>query len=284
MTLSKETLTKTANLLQEEIESLNKKQSEIITSIRKHSVGNFHVTCIDKRWLGSKDEQQYKITFGHKVREIDLDFRIFSNGTIDRVSWSSWGFTNITPEELKKSINYIDSVKEMLTIMSDTSVAQGTIDKVVKIKIEELSPLQEKTWEVEAELRNVQLAIHEIEKEEQFEKAIELFKDTVYFYDTYQIAKRNYIRSVKIEQKKDKYFAIMDDVRKKVDKQEILCMYNHAMKMNVKQERNQDIQEYNSEGYYSYYKTVNVYLSREESVDPVWIDITKEEYKTIKGY
>lgn len=284
MTLSKETLTKTANLLQEEIDSLNKKQGEIITSIREHSVGNFNVNCIDKRWLGSKDEQQYEITFRHKVIEIDLDFRIFSTGTIDRVSWSSWGFTNITPEELKKSINYIEAVKEMLTIMSDTSVAQETIDKVVKIKIEELSPLQEKTWKVEAELRNVQLAIHEIEKEEQFEKAIELFKDPVYFYDTYQIARRNYIRSVKIEQKKDKYFAIMDDVRKKVDKQEIICLYNHAMKMNVKQERNQDIQDYNSEGYYSYYKTVNVYLSREESTDPVWIDITKEEYKTIRGY
>jgi FtsZ-binding cell division protein ZapB len=278
MSLSKETLNKTVSLLQEEIRVIEGKEKEVLNDIRQHSVGNFNVNYVDKRWLGSKDEQEYEVNFRYKEREADLDFRIFSNGEIDRLSWGSWSFSKVTKEEIQKSIAYIDAVKEMLTIVSDTSVAQPTIDAVIILYAEELNPLSNKRYELEREVSKIQKEIEAIEKEEKLIKALELFSNTVYFNNPYQVARHNYARSVKIEQKKDKYFAIMDENRKKIDIQTIVWLYDWAHKIVRSYEYSENEEDrYNK----TYYKNDNMFLTREEAIKPVKTEITEEEWREL---
>lgn len=286
MALSKETLEKTVVLLQEEIIKIQEKEKEVLTDMRQHLVGNFHVNYIDKRWLGSKDEQQYEISFKHKEREIDLDFRIHNDGSIDRLGWSSWSFSKITKEEIQKSIAYIDAVKEMLIIMSDTSVAQEVIDAVVVLEIEELNPLQTKRYELESELRNVRDEISSIKENEKFEKAIQLFKSDVFFVDYYNLTNRTQIHRARIELKKEKiilYYGHNGTDKKTILKNELLWLYHHATKSLTRQIRNWSINDYADENIYTYTKTDNMFLTAEEANNPVVTTITKEEYETLRG-
>lgn len=279
MALSKETLNKTVSLLQEEIKKIEDKETEVLSDIRQHMVGNFNVNHVNKRWSGSKDEPEYEINFRHKDKEVDLDFRIFSNGEINRIGWSSWSFSNVTKEEIQKSITYIDAVKEMLIIMSDTSIAQPTIDAVVILHIEELNPLQKKRYELESEISKIQKEIETIEKEEKLVKALELFSNTVYFNELPQISRHNYARSVKIEQKKDKYFAIMDENRKKIDIETIIRLYDWAYRI----VKSYEYSETKEDRYHkTYYKNDNMFFTREEAIKPVKTEITEEEWKKLR--
>jgi len=284
MTLSKETLNKTIELIDSQIKEIESQEKDILTAIRSYKVGNFFVNYVDKSWTGINTEV-YEINFKYTEREIDLDFRIYSDLTVNRVNWSSWSFSKVTHEEITKSINYIDAVKEMLTILSDTTVAKEVIEEVVKIKQNELAPLQTKSWDLDKEKREVQNAINEIDRKEQLQKAIELFKKEVFFADTYSITNRNTIRSARVEIKKDKitlYYGYEGKEKKTIKEQDLVWLYNHATKTLVYQNRNWDTNDYNDDNMYKYYQTDNMFLTLEEANNPVRTYITKDEYGILR--
>jgi len=283
MTLSKETLIKTQELLRSQITDLENQEYQIEAQLKDVTFKNFKVNGVEKRW-NSGDKQSYRVAFKH-ISE-DVDFYITNDeNPINDVRWSSWSYSSIKPEEyiatIKKCKSYIEAVHEMLTILESPEQLEETVSKVIEIHSTQIAPLQNQRWDIMPQLREIDSAIVEIDNKEELQKALQLFAAPVYFAEPYRINKNNRVRSIKIEQKKDKYFAIIDDIRKKVSEHEIRDFYRHATKIVPSGNY-----EYDNEGnsIKKFYKTDNMFCDREQALNPVKTEITEEEFKAIRRY
>lgn len=285
MALSKETLNKTAEILSKEIESLELQMQEIYNSkIINQSFQNFNVTSIDKDWRSFDRENSFYIAkFKHKKSEVN--FEISTVGDFDRISWSSWSYSNFKDEQekinaIKNSKSYIEAIHEMLCIFEDTREITKLVNEISKIYIEEILPLNNKKYELRKELSNVEDQIKEIDEDNDFQKAVELFSETVYFKKYYHYNTNIIFGTFKLEHdvKKDIYYTIYNDRKKTLTKVNILSIYKHANKSIYDIKMNFD-KEYNAPGYRRYFKMPNVFKSIEEVHNTQWEEITKEEYE-----
>jgi hypothetical protein len=282
MTLSKETLNKTAAILEAEILEIENEEKEIHSKIKSICFKNFKVNCIEKDWYDRGENKNFEITFKHNNVN-DVDFRINTNKTFDRISWSSWSYSRMKKEEqieaIKKSKAYIEAVHEMLCILEDieNTELENVMKQASEIYVNDLQPLKTKRYELEKEVKNIKEATSEIEKEEVFEKAIEFFKEKKYLVNGYSINNRNTIYEIQILQdKKGNYKIEMFGRSKKLCREDIIDMYKLATKINATYDWSGE------NGSKVFYKNNNSFPTREEAYTPVRTIITEEEYNELR--
>lgn len=288
MTLSKETLNKTSEIIYKEIESLELQVNEIYNSkIRNQSFQNFNVISIDREWsILGKEDILYIVKFKHNKN--DVDFNISIKGDFDRISWASYSYSQFKNNEervhdIKEAKSYIESVHEMLCIFEDTREIKKFVNEIAQVYIEEILPLNNKKYELQKELSNIKDQIREIDEEDNFQKAIELFSETVYFKRYYQYNQNTIFDTFKLihDSKKDIYYTIYNGRKRTLTKADILSIYRHANKIIYDNKTDFD-KKYNAPGYKRYFKTSNVFKSIEEMNNAQWEEITKEEYENKK--
>lgn len=286
MALSKETLNKTLQVLESEIAELYSSEKDIYSVLKERTFGNFKINRIERSYRYSQDEDDnYEVTFRSINKEIDYSFQICTKRSIDSINWSSWSFRNIKQEELVNTIKiskaYIEAVHESLVIMEDTSNIMKVVNEVVAEYVENINPLTIKIYDLQRERDAIQQEILNIDNNDLVEKALELFSKPVYLYKSYQFNNNNRLHVLQVEKVKDKLKINVNGTNRTISEYELLCMYNHAIKT-LKNYTTDSDKDYDSEGYYTYYKCDNMFLTLEEANTPVRTIITKEEYDSIR--
>jgi len=284
MNLSKETLGKTEELLTTGIEQLEKEENEILLELQENKFENFKVLYIDNRWIAN-DERSYEVTFKHVTEEVD--FRLSTKKEISSISWSSWSYRHIKPNELQghleASMNYLGAVTEMLTIMKDTTEIMKVVERVSEVFENKVKPLRDKRYELQNELETVKEAISNIDSKESVVKAQELFKETVFLNHCYQLNSKIYLSEIKVEQdKKGNNFIMVYDRKRKISDYQLEQLYKLATTMQTRTECDYS-KDYNTEGYRLYYKYSNMYLTTDEAYKPVITQIDKAEYDELRS-
>ena len=284
MNLSKETLNKTEELLNTGIEQLEIEENEILTKLHENKFENFTVHYIDNRWFG-EDKRSYEVTFKHVTEQVD--FKLSTKKEVSSISWSSWSYSHIKPEELQghltASMNYLGAVTEMLVIMKDTTEAMKVVAKVSKVFENQVKPLRDKRYGLQNELTSVKKVIADIDSKESLVKAQELFKETVFLNQSYQLNSKTYLSEIKIEQdKKDNNFIMLYGRKRKIDDYTLEQLYKLATHMQTSIKTDYD-KEYDTEGYRLYYKYSNMYSTMQKAYKPVQTQIDKKEYDEIRN-
>lgn len=289
MTLSKEPLTKSQEMLQKDYEEKwNALQGKIIEMKTMFKVGNFELDNVERGWR--ENEDYHRVNFKHAVQ--DLQFYYEHEKGIDRISWSSWSYSYFkTAEEKKQSIDksfdYISAVQEMLVIMKDEENLKVFVEEqVIPYWKENILPRKEECYEIERQIDEIKSTITSIDKNAELEiaKAYLLEKER-YTSEYFYLNNTNSIKEIKVSQDKKGNFIVVDanGRNKKIDDYMILNLYRHLTQWNIRREINFDVDYYSPERYNHYkYQTEcekeNCYTYNNKNL----ILISKEEFEQIQ--
>jgi hypothetical protein len=275
--LTKETLEKTLATVKEEMCQIESGLTQILNSVKNPTLENFCINDIGRDYW-SLEEELYQIQFKHMTEDVSFNF---SQGKgLDRVSWSSWSYSQIKAEEkeevLERSIKYIIAVQEMLELNKNEEKIKSFMNEVVEEYVNTYLPLRKQYNKIASQKEELEQAIRSIDIKNEAQTAIDYMvgKNRI-VRQPYTLSKNTNLYQINIEHDGKRYFILINGRKKTVNELDILSMYKHTQKFL----KNWEMEE---EGtvYYKYANEIDSEEKRNISKEDKII-ITQEEYRKL---
>lgn len=280
------------------IETLSVEYDEIATKIETETenlpgLGNFKVIYVDRGW-GKEEDYRITLKTQNKDGEVNYEFDLYTKSFINRLSWSSWSFSEVVEENVQKSRTYLSYVMEALEYIQDRY--EGTeeyLKGIENLYIENIKPLNKKSNEVYSEIQDLKRVAQDLEETSKLDEAKKWIRDgaVYYFYDNIWYSARKSTRVVYIKTKKNgkMYGSTSDDeygYKFNLDDNMILELARAITKTQLTIDYNQEGKNEDGSSRHAYFKWDNL-LTKEQfqnfvSIKDSYIEIDEEEYKSLK--
>jgi len=291
MTLSKETINKTIEVLKEELAVQEKVVSSKYEEMKNFSYKNF--VYYDSYCWRYAETGEARVRFRHVENE-DISLCVNTNSDFaEEWSWSSWSFSREKENEytldMAKSEAYLmRELEKIQTLKYEYNEIKVVAIQAVEFYINTIQPEEKKVCVIERQIKELEEQIEELDKNSELEEAKQIFKAGTkhYFYNQIYYTNKYSSSYFRIEEKGKNlvyYTDNYDDSRsKKLTDDFMLELYKAYKSVNTKSTGDYD----KDDNYvYKYFKASNyiseeVYKSNYDKLE--WTEITKEELKTLK--
>jgi len=204
--------------------------------------------------------------------------------TVNRLSWSSWGFSSINEEEMEdtcnKSINYLMAELDKVTIIRDKLYVPVAKEFWAWVQTN-IKPLKNKYYEIESSISALKTQQQLSKNINEKQKAIQFFKQNegkeIIFHEGFYYNNKSTTNRITIGSfKKDKVQITFYDMNKRYDEDKMLELYKHIMKR-IKISHVDYSKDWDDETRTSYQEFDNISNSDLDKLNMK--EITKEEYR-----